>query len=599
MTDVPIPLKIAPGMVVTDSIFAVPGRYVDGDKVRFYRSKPQKIGGWEKYATTAYVGMARSIVSWADFAQNNFVQVGTHCKVFVYDSTGSQTDITPFDDTGTLGNDPFTTVISTTTVTVADTSHAREIGSTVHFSGAAAVGGITIDGEYLVTAVPDANSYEIEHSSAATSSATGGGASVAYSYELNCGLISASIGGGWGIGGWGEETWGTARTNTTFVQYPRIWIMDIYGEDIYTVASGRGGGDIYIFDATNQTTRMLALTNAPSSNAAVFVTDDRHVIALGAGGSPMKVQWPDQDDATDWTPSATNTAGSRNLQVGSRLINGSVLQNRVNLIWSDSAVYLWQYTGSNFVFDSRLAGTDCGLIGPMAYCVVSGVAYWMSRGNFHMYSGYVQDIPNADDIREFVNTNISELQESKTFCGYNSMFKEIWWWFVTAAGNDEPSAYVVYDLKTQTWVKGTMARTAFANQENRAKEPLMTGAVEDDYVYTHETGVNDEDGAAISAYLTMAPFNIANGGQVVDVWHVEPDFETQVGDLTLQMLTYERRREASLLDDVSYTISTTDDLEDIHVAGRFISFKLTSNSVDGDFRVGEPVLTISPAGGRL
>jgi len=595
MADTPLPLELPPGMVVTESIFAASGRYVGGDKVRFYRNKPQKIGGNSKHFTTAYTGFARALLAWSDFSLNNFVMVGTNCKLEIYDSNGNKTNVTPLEDTGTLAADPITTTSGSTSVNIEHGSHGRIVGDVVVFDGATAVGGITIDGEYTVSTYVDGNNYTIEHSSAATGSATGGGSSVDYDYELTCGLVDATEGGGWGIGGWGEETWGTSRQNTTFVQYPRFWSLSKYGEDVIACPTN---GTLYHWDATNQTSRAAAISNAPSNCQAAFVTDDRHVVALGAGGDPMKVQWPDQSDFTAWTPSSTNTAGSRTLQEGSRLMAGGVLQNRVALIWSDTAAYLWQYTGSDFVFDSRVAGNNCGLIGPNAFTVVGGVAYWMSRGNFYMYSGYVVDIPNADDINSFVDDNISDLQDVKTVCGYNQVFDEIWWWFV-AEGEYEPSIYVAYNMKSKTWVKGTMSRSAFANQENRATEPLMTGVAEDDYVYVHETGLNEADGSAIAWSLEMAPFAISQGGQVMDVWHLEPDFETQVGDITLNLKTYHRSRVASLLDNETYTIAATDDIVDTdNVSGRYVSLTWSQEEVDGDFRFGISKLRIDQAGER-
>lgn len=77
---------------------------------------------------------------------------------------------------GVLTN-PFTTTNGSPTVVVAHTAHGIPVGGgpvTATFSGASAVGGITINGTYAVTGV-DANTYTITHGSNATSDATGGG----------------------------------------------------------------------------------------------------------------------------------------------------------------------------------------------------------------------------------------------------------------------------------------------------------------------------------------------------------------------------------------------------------------------------------------
>lgn len=81
--------------------------------------------------------------------------------------------------TGTLATDPFTTALSSTTVTVAAIAHDFNQGSTIFFSGATAVGGLTLNGTFEITSI-STNAFTITSDTAATSAATGGGAVVAY-----------------------------------------------------------------------------------------------------------------------------------------------------------------------------------------------------------------------------------------------------------------------------------------------------------------------------------------------------------------------------------------------------------------------------------
>lgn len=84
--------------------------------------------------------------------------------------------------TGALPNNPFTTVSGQSVVTVTHAAHSGVAGGVASFSGAAAVGGLTLNGSYAITQVIDANSYRIQALSNATSSASGGGASVSVAY---------------------------------------------------------------------------------------------------------------------------------------------------------------------------------------------------------------------------------------------------------------------------------------------------------------------------------------------------------------------------------------------------------------------------------
>ena len=99
---------------------------------------------------------------------------------------------------------PFTTTNGSPIVTVTDTNHGAITGDTVIFSGASAVAGLTINGDYIVTYV-DANTYTIDAISNANASATGGGTVIAQ-YELNIGESLYVSLTGWGAGFWGGYT---------------------------------------------------------------------------------------------------------------------------------------------------------------------------------------------------------------------------------------------------------------------------------------------------------------------------------------------------------------------------------------------------------
>lgn len=69
----------------------------------------------------------------------------------------------------------FTTTSGSTTVTITDASNGAQAGDPINITNASAVGGITLDGDYVITEITGASTYTVEASSAASSSATGGG----------------------------------------------------------------------------------------------------------------------------------------------------------------------------------------------------------------------------------------------------------------------------------------------------------------------------------------------------------------------------------------------------------------------------------------
>lgn len=76
--------------------------------------------------------------------------------------------------TGTI-TDGFTTTSGSSSVSVSDNAHALAVNDSVIFVGVDDVGGLELDGQFLVTEITDSNTYVIRHRGTATSTATGGG----------------------------------------------------------------------------------------------------------------------------------------------------------------------------------------------------------------------------------------------------------------------------------------------------------------------------------------------------------------------------------------------------------------------------------------
>jgi hypothetical protein len=117
-------------------------------------------------------------------------------------------------------------------------------GDFVTFSGATAVGGLDLNGQYQITTIgTSTTTYTITAASAASSTATGGGASVSAAYQINVGTAFAIPLVGWGAGAWGAGTWGVGAASTNQM---RIWSQANFGEDLIF---GPNGGQIYIWKA--------------------------------------------------------------------------------------------------------------------------------------------------------------------------------------------------------------------------------------------------------------------------------------------------------------------------------------------------------------
>jgi hypothetical protein len=222
-------IVLASGVNRENTRFASEGKWFESDKIRFRQGTPEQIGGWTRISANTYLGVCRSLFDWVTLASIAYIGVGTNLKFYVA-REGAFFDITPIRSVVTLGADPFTTTITSTAVTVAATAHGAIVGDFVTFSGATAVGGLTLNGEYQITLSTDANSFQIAAATPATSSATGGGAVVVATYQINTGPAVQIPSYGWGAGYWGSSVWGNAAAASDFEI--RLWSQSNYGENL-------------------------------------------------------------------------------------------------------------------------------------------------------------------------------------------------------------------------------------------------------------------------------------------------------------------------------------------------------------------------------
>lgn len=483
-------------------------------------------------------------------------------------------------------SDPFDTSAGSDIVTVNHVAHGRSVGDYVHFADAAAVGGITIDGQYVVLSVPTSDTYTIKHSSAASSTANGGG-TVSILYELPNGLDNAAEAYGYGVGAYGVGTYGTARTTGAITLHSRTWTFDAYGT--WLIACPRGGR-IYRWDPAVGG-RMAPLAGSPEFNEAVFVTEQRNIVSVGADGFKRKLRWADDEDPTDWVATAENTADERMVQSLGDLITGMRLKNGVSLIWSEGAVYALRYTGDDFVYDLRKLA-DTGLLGPGAITEFDGVAYWASDSDFHASSGGVPVALPSSDIRQWFFERLNINQRDKVIVGTIRKYNEIICFY--PAGDDlENACYVKFNVKEQLWDVGELPRTAWLDNPIFLN-PIAAGT--DGTLYHHESG-HDADGSPIRSYITAAPWDLGEGDEHVDILGIIPDFHELAGTMQIHLLTKYYPNEDET-ESEAYQATRTTRVIDTRETGRQVGFRLTNEDLGGRWRLGALRLDIRPTGSR-
>jgi hypothetical protein len=601
------------------------GGWYESDKVRFRSGSPEKIGGWQRISAETFLGVCRSLWNWVTLGNLNLVGVGTNLKFYI-EKGGVYNDITPIRGTATLTN-PFTATLGSAVITVADTAHGAVTGDFVTFSGATGLGGnITaalLNKEHQITNV-NANLYTITVGAVANAtdvSGSPGGGTVTADYQINVGPEFQIPLTGWGAGTWGAGPWGTGGTSLASL---RLWSQINFGEDL--IFAPRDGA-IYYWDATSGVSArgvplqsLLGSSDCPTVQRFIFVSDtSRFVFAFGANDygsavqNPMLVRWSDQESLINWTPAATNQAGSIQFSRGSELV--TCLQTRQEIVvWTDSALYSLQYVGAPAVWRSELLADNISIVGPNTAAVASGVVYWMGVDKFYKYDGRVQTL--RCDLRQYIFSDINQSQWQQVFAGTNEGFNEVWWYYCSA-GSTAVDKYVVYNYAEDIWYYGNLGRTAWLDSGLR-DYPLAATYTRN--LVNHEQGVdNNETGTptSIAAFIGSSEFDIDDGHNFGFIWRVIPDitFRNSTGDLTPQctMTLIPMQNSGSGFNDPRSTAGTssasiqriaTAPIEEftgqvyIRVRGRQVIFRVDSDRLGTTWQLGAPRIDIKSDGRR-
>ena len=600
-----------PGVNRENTRYTTEGGWYDCDKVRFRQGTPEKIGGWQRISPNTFLGTCRSLWNWVTLGFLNLVGVGTNLKFYI-EKGGAYNDITPLRVTTTLPNNPFTGN-GTTTVTVNAPAHGAVTGDFVTFSGVTGASAALLNNEFQLTVV-NLNTYTITTSSSVPIGATGG-AAVSAAYQINTGAAFSVPITGWGAGPWGAGLWGIGAATDSPI---RLWTQKNWGEDL--VFGPRGGGMYYWDASTGVTTRGYNLATAvgasdvPTLQNVIFVSDvNRFVFAMGCndyGSStldPMLIRWSAQEDALDWTPVATNQAGSLRLSTGSEIITAIQARQEI-VVFTDSALYSLQYLEPPIVWGAQLLGDNISIVGPNAVAIASGVVYWMGVDKFYAYDGRVQTLPC--DVRRYVFSDFNSSQASQVFAGTNEGFNEVWW-FYCSAGSYSVDRYVVYNYLERIWYYGTMARTAWLDSGLR---DYPIAATYSHNLVNHEQGIDDNETATslpISANISSSEFDIGDGHNFGFVWRMLPDitFENSTaGSATVNMTLYGLYNSGSGSIDSSgkpvvrgSTYVITEEFTGqiyTRVRGRQLIFKIDSNQLGTTWQLGAPRIDIRPDGRR-
>ena len=611
-------LNVKPG-IVTDideyTAAKIGPFWVNSDKIRFVNGLPQKIGGWEKESTTPTTatsstnlgaGKIRALLNWRLVDGTDVVALGSERQLLMLVG-GTYHDITPLrTGAATLGANPITTSSGSSTVTITHTSHGAETDEIVSFSGATAVNGVTLSGAYQLTKV-DANSYTVVDSATASGSGAGGGSSVVASYLIGSseGMLepTAALALGWGTGTFGSSTFGTARASSNVTLELSQWSFDLWGEDLVATVHNYG---TYVWDASAGVSNRATIINEAEISTARFTAvsfPDRHLIAMGATDTgtstqdPMLVRFSDQEDYSEFTASATNSAGSQRLQVGTKIM-AAVPTREATFIGTDEAMYEMQFVGAPFIFSFRLLGTGCGPISQNSMVNESGVVYWMGKSNFFVYDGQVKELPCS--VQYFVFDDLNQQQQQKVFGSLIRKFQEVIWFYCSNdASDDEPDKYVSYNFESGVWTIGSLQRGAWNDQFGVRLVPYAID--KEGHLYNQETGT-DDDGSAMTSFIESSAieFDAQQAPDGTNLFMIDKIIPagTITGSVDLTLKSKKYPQDSSEVSKGPFTITPTTTKVSTRAKGRQMKVRISSSATGDNWELGTFRYNLRPDGQR-
>lgn len=590
-----IPLDIPPGLVGDDTSFAAAGRWADGSNVRFWRGRPQVVGGWESLTSELLAGVCRKVLAWTDNAAVLNVAFGAHNALQVWIG-GSLYDITPdlARPARTLGANPLSVNEGAATVGVTMAGHGLADGDLIDVSGAAELGGMTPNVEGAPVSVIDADHFTYDAMSPAASSATGGGAAVVVAPQtvFVAGAIDGTGGQGYGTGAYSTGAYSSPSAADYF---PRTWSLSAFGERL--VANPRGG-TLYAW-ANDTEIAAAPLANAPAQVTASLVSHTDQIFALGCNEevagvfNPLCIRHSGVRAPEEWTTASDTTAREYVLAGGGRIVGASVAGQFI-LVWTSDRLFVGTFVGAlNQPWRFDPVGEHCGLIGPNAFAIAGSQAVWLAPDlQFRSYAlgGAVQIVPCP--IRDEMAQNLASAQGDKITAATVSIYDEVRFDYPDARDGNENSRYLAVCLGDGSWSKGIMARSAFVDAGPQ-QDPI--GVTPGGQVFWHERG-RSADGAAFAWFIESAD-QFLSEDQTLMVRGLWPDMTGQAGAAALRLSTRLTPQGESRTYG-PYPLAPGAERVDVRASGRLFRVRLSGQGSPTGGRIGRPVFDVAPAGAR-
>jgi hypothetical protein len=434
---------------------------------------------------------------------------------------------------------------------------------------------------------------------------------------------------------------GSAVQASTVTLEPGLWSLSNFGEVLVaTIANGKtftwnaGAANPTGVRASTSTSGFATTNNPTATRVTLISPTTRHLIHFGTEvtiGSPttqddMLIRFSVDEDINNYTPEATNTAGTQRLQDGTKIMGSLVAKENI-LVWTDNALYAMKFVGAPFTFGFEQVGTNCGLIGKNAAIEIDGVAYWMGNNGFFSFDGTVNTLPCS--VEDFIYDDIDTTKGQQVAAGINNLFTEVVWWYPTSnsAFNDR---YVVYNygqdnanlpmgnwytgtntnsIRT-TWIDSLVYPKPYATAYNSTATgtfPVIQGetGLGQTVFFEHEIGTDqvNPDGSTTALTSFVRSFSFSLQPDQAEVFlamrRFLPNFKVLLGNNQVTISVKDFPAETSSATALSpFTITSSTTQVDTRARGRYANIKIENTGAGESWRFGTFQVDLQPDGRR-
>jgi hypothetical protein len=373
--------------------------------------------------------------------------------------------------------------------------------------------------------------------------------------------------------------------------------------------------------------------NPTASRMSLVSPTTRHLIHLGTETTigdvdtqdDMFVRFSNAEQLNQYTPLATNSAGTQRLQDGTKIVGALIAKENI-LVWTDNALYTMKFVGAPFTFGFEQVGTNCGLIGKNACIEIDGVAYWMSNNGFFAFDGTVNSLPCA--VEDYVFDDVDTTKGQQICAGLNNLFTEVIWWY-PSSGSDFNNRSVAYNygeakqpplgtwytntntnFNRTSWMDTLIYPQPYATQFNSTSSGTFPSIIGESGLgqtvyFEHETGTDQINPNGSTTKLTsfIQSFSFSLQAEQSEVFlamrRFLPNFKVLAGsnNVTVGITDYP----ATDTVDSTYspfTVLPTTTHVDTRARGRYANLKIENTNAGENWRFGTFQVDIQPDGRR-